>query len=330
MSLSQAKSFLLREIEALGTEYSEFEVQFMGGEPLMAFPMLKNLSEWLWKQSFHQKLSHIFVVTNGTLVDETNKKWFSDNKERFCLGLSFDGNRLMQDLNRSCSSHRVDLDFFVKTWPRQTVKVTISPKTLPLLAEGIRSLHQAGFASITADLAMGMNVEWGKSHLALLNQQLHLLMDYYLQEPSLHPFSLLDIDVERILLPSENIRKRCGCGEDLVCVDCDGTSYACHLFSPVAISETEARWIKENTDFHNHKAFVPNGCERCLLYPACTVCSGMNYICNKDIQKQLPFTCQSFKMIFMACCEFQLRLAKQSGNTGKRLRMEKIVKQIIE
>ena len=116
MSFDMAKKSLLRQIQALDNDYTEFDVQFMGGEPMMVFPLLKSISEWLWQQHFNQKLRQIFAVTNGTLIDETNIAWLEQNKDRFCLGLSFDGNRLMQDLNRSSSAARVKLDFFAKLW----------------------------------------------------------------------------------------------------------------------------------------------------------------------------------------------------------------------
>lgn len=192
MSFDMAKKSLLRQIQALGNDYTEFDVQFMGGEPMMVFPLLQSISEWLWQQHFNQKLRQIFAVTNGTLIDETNIAWLEQNKDRFCLGLSFDGNRLMQDLNRSSSAARVNLDFFAKLWPNQTVKLTISPQTLSTLSDGVKFLHEAGFSSITADLAMGKHVTWDKEHLKVLNTQLHLLMEYYLANPNLHPFSMLD------------------------------------------------------------------------------------------------------------------------------------------
>ena len=330
MSFDMAKKSLLRQIQTLGNDYTEFDVQFMGGEPMMVFPLLKSISEWLWQQHFNQKLRQIFAVTNGTLIDETNIAWLEQNKDRFCLGLSFDGNRLMQDLNRSSSAARVKLDFFAKLWPNQTVKLTISPQTLSTLSDGVKFLHEAGFSSITADLAMGKHVTWDKEHLKVLNTQLHLLMEYYLANPNLHPFSMLDICIDDVMMPNRLRQKNCSCGEDLVCIDCDGIEYACHLFSPVTISVEEAREVKAHVDFHDHASFISPTCEKCLLHSICTICPGMNYICNHDISKQSTFTCQSFKVIFFANCEYRLLLAERDKNVAMRKRIEKIVKLIVK
>lgn len=125
-------------------------------------------------------------------------------------------------------------------------------------------------------------------------------------------------------------QKNCSCGEDLVCIDCDGIEYACHLFSPVTISIEEAREIKAHVDFHDHASFISPTCEKCLLHSICTICPGMNYISNHDISKQSTFTCQSFKVIFFANCEYRLLLAERDKNVAMRKRIEKIVKLIVK
>lgn len=327
MTVDNACDYIERTVNNLDTSYGSFEVQFMGGEPLLAFDVIRQVSEWLWKQSFKIRLNQVFVVTNGTLLNGNMKKWFTANKDRICLGLSFDGDRIMQDMNRSRSSSLVDLSYFVLTWPRQTVKVTVSPQTLHMLYNGITSLHSLGVKKITADLAMGKNIGWNDEHLQVLHDQLLQLSHYYISHPDECPVSFLCLDIDSVQsVPDE---KPCGCGEDLICIDVDGKEYACHLFSPITMGEDKATAANSTLDFAQHGSFVDDVCRGCLLQATCTNCPGMNYITTGQVNRQDHFTCKANKVIFLANCEFAIMRCKESNDYERISYIENIVKQII-
>lgn len=83
-------------MDALGDEYETVEIQFMGGEPLLEFPLIKECAEWLWSTPITDKQMMLFAPTNGTLLTTEMKEWFAKNKDRIHLGLSFDGDMAMQ------------------------------------------------------------------------------------------------------------------------------------------------------------------------------------------------------------------------------------------
>jgi len=64
------------------------------------------------------------------------KNWFTANNDLFVLGLSLDGTRNTHNHNRSNSFDDIDIDFFLKTYPNQGVKMTLSEYSLPQLTEG--------------------------------------------------------------------------------------------------------------------------------------------------------------------------------------------------
>lgn len=326
MTAKQAEQYISSIVGSLDSFYTEFEVQFMGGEPLLQFNLIREVSEWLWKESFPLPLTVVFAPTNGTLLNEEMKKWFSLNKEKVCLGLSFDGNRLMQNINRSNSSPLVDLDYFLKTWPNQSVKMTISPETVQMLYDGVVFLHEKGFRHITTDLAMGNNVKWENQHLCAFEEQLDKLGEYYLSHPELQRFSMLNLCVEDLFQPHYSLKK-CGCGEDLVCIDTDGVQYACHLFSPISASKEEAE-TSLSIDFNNHQEFISNECQECILYPICTSCYGMNFLCYGDVSKQSAFTCQAFKIQFYANCKLLYECAQSNNDKQTILLIDKIITEI--
>lgn len=95
MDFDTAKRAILDVFDETG--FDGVSIQFMGGEPLLAFPLIKDVSEWLWSKNIKYPYS-LFAATNGTLLNEDMKVWFTANKHRISLGLSFDG-----DVNESNS-----------------------------------------------------------------------------------------------------------------------------------------------------------------------------------------------------------------------------------
>ena len=316
ISEMQAKRILTKEIATLSDSCDELEIHFMGGEPLLEFPLLKNLAEWLWSNPFSTPPFILFAPTNGTLLNEEMKKWFSLHRDKFFLGLSFDGDMNMQNANRSSSFVSVDLDFFNSTWPEQSVKMTISPQTVNHLCEGVIFLHKKGFKYIRADLAMGKTVEWEREHLLLYKQELQQLSNFYLSNPQITPCSLLGLNILDAGKHRREPMKRCSCGENMTCVDLTGRHYACHLFSPITIPVSKADESTRTIDFHNHDLFVSENCRHCFLELVCDQCYGMNYICNGDVATPSPSHCSANKICFVANCRFQMNKALQESDTN--------------
>ena len=314
MTVSKAKQIIQEQMSLLSDDYDSVEIQFMGGEPLLEFSTIKEVSEWLWSLSMNKKLMVLFAPTNGTLLSDEMKSWFSENKERIHLGLSFDGDEAMQDINRSKSYKSVDLDYFVKTWPTQSVKMTISPKTIGNLSDGVIYLHSKGFKYISADLAMGPTLLWTNAALRDYQSELRKLSDFYLENSELIPFSMLRLEITPAIFRKQKHVKTCSCGENIICVDWTGKGYACHLFSPVAIPKEKAERSNIIYDFSNHRQFQSDSCSKCLLNNVCNHCYGMNYLCNDDVAKPSPFHCSAFKIMFAANCRFRLLQAERNGD----------------
>lgn len=325
MSAEDAMDFISGIVSGLGEEYESFEVQFMGGEPLLRFDVIAEVSEWLWNTEWSKRLESVFVVTNGTLLAPGSKEWLEENRDRICLGLSFDGNMQMQNENRSKSYDAVDLRFFSGNWPKQAVKMTVSPYTLRHLAEGIEFLHSEGFENIVVDLANGSRIGWCSNHLGILRQQLMSLSAFYRENPHLRECSLLRVDVFDVCRDDE-VGKSCGCGETLVCVDTDGKQYACHLFSPIACDEGLSRQA-QNIDFSDHGLFRNDVCDGCSLKMLCPHCYGMNYSETGELGKQDSFVCQSFKVIYLQNCRHRLLKAVEDGDQSMVETLSAIIKE---
>ena len=317
ITVKKAKQYLKEQIFCIENEYDSFEVQFMGGEPLLKFSLIKELSEWLWSTEWPKQLLTIYIPTNGTLLNKTRKEWFSTNRERICLGLSFDGNLTMQDKNRSCSSKKIDLNFFASTWPEQSVKLTISPDTINSLSDGVLFLNKYGFSHISADLAMGGNIKWNSGHLFAFRNQIRIISNN-IQKGTLPEtvFSMLSLPILSMkTICKEYSGKQCNCGESLICVDIDGKVYPCHLFTPLSAGKHNSIEEIFDVDFADHSLFNLGKCKDCLINAICNNhCYGMNYKTYGSLSNSSLFHCQAFKLLFIENCLLQYKLAEKKDN----------------
>ena len=93
MDTNLAKDIISREAQFVkdSDQFDELEIDFMGGEPFMNFPLIKNVVEWL--ETGVIDIPWIcFATTNGTLLTDKIKSWLREHKETINLGASYDGN----------------------------------------------------------------------------------------------------------------------------------------------------------------------------------------------------------------------------------------------
>lgn len=146
-------------------DYEEIIIELFGGEPFLAYDTIKELFDYIWDARFMKKRL-CFVSTNGTLLSKDIKDWLSERKQYIVCGLSVDGTKKMHDINRCNSFDEIDLKFFKETWPKQSIKMTVSVETLPTLAEGVIFLHEQDF-TVSVNLAHG--IDWSdKSYISIL------------------------------------------------------------------------------------------------------------------------------------------------------------------
>ena len=281
-------------------EFPEIEFDFIGGEPLLYMPLIKRICEWTWKEE-RPKNYIFFATTNGTCLSETDKAWFTQNKDRFWLGLSLDGTREMHNTNRCNSYDRIDKDFFLHNWPRQQIKMTVSPKTLKGFAEGVIALHENGFR-LSANLAYG--VDWSdERNEVILSTELRKLVDYYLEHEDIEPIMLMNMPLFKLCNPEPE--RYCGAGIGMVAYDVKGKRHPCQLFYNTT-GESMSGW--EHIDIADlHKQYYLN-CQIKPLFNICPICMGMSYAlsgkrfeCDRDL-------CKLMQVFFKANAYFQSQL----------------------
>ena len=80
MDTDLAKEIILREAQFVSDSdnFDEIEIDFMGGEPLMNFPLIKSVVEWL-EGGVIPVPWLCFATTNGTLLTDEIKDWLREH-----------------------------------------------------------------------------------------------------------------------------------------------------------------------------------------------------------------------------------------------------------
>ncbi len=221
----------------------------------------------------------------------------------------------MHNLNRSQSFDRIDVDFFVRNWPDQPVKMTVSDITIGHLAEGVTHLHELGI-QIQCNLAQG--VDWSEpEHLGTLAAELDKLISFYTENPAVAPCDLLTMHLASVGgicregrelsgIGEHESRKWCGIGTDLVAVDVDGREYPCHLFLPFAAGDRSETF--RNADFADCRSLLDPRCRECILLPVCPTCYGMSLLRRGNAAERDEPLCTLTNLRALACSNMQARM----------------------
>lgn len=297
MTFEEAKEIIDKELIHLD-EY-EYTIDFFGGEPFLNFELIKQVTQYVLEN--YSGYYHFSASTNGTQIHGDIQDWLRRHQSVFTACLSADGTKAAHDINRSNSFDKIDLDFFLSLYPQQTVKMTISEQSLPFLADSIRFLSEKGFL-ISCNLAY--MVDWtSPKNAQILEEQLELLMQYYLENPDTPKCNLMDFQIGILSHPTPDTKKTnkyCGCGTHMHCYDIKGECYPCQLFSPLSAAEKSIKSENFNISQDLLISNFPNSCQECFYLRICPFCMGSNYLSTGDIYKPDPNRCALYKLIFKA------------------------------
>jgi len=306
LTIDTAKDIIDRIFDNIPDNTSDVEIIFFGGEPLLEFDLIKEIVAYT--NSKKRECKYIFLApTNGTVLSEETKEWFTANKDNFILVLSIDGTKETHNYNRCNSFDKIDIDFFLKNWSYQDIKMTLSEYSLPRLAENIKFLHSKGFKRIGGvNLAEG-TFDWSNDdYIKILVQQLKELVDFYVDNDVL----VLDKMLNKQLCLCESKKERrklCGIGTECPFFDVDGKMYPCSFITPMTFSENELSEILK-TNFSDDENFIDENCfENCYIYPLCSTCAGANYQNTKSFNTRDKSRCKIQKLISLFVADLQAK-----------------------
>lgn len=299
MSFETAKKIIDHELNE-NKHYSSYTIDFFGGEPFCNFELIKQIYNYVM-DVYNEKAIHFFATTNGTLIHGQIQQWLYERRANFTLGLSLDGTPVAHNINRSNSFELIDLDFFLKTYPQQNIKMTVSEESLPYLAESVIYATELGFI-VSCNLAY--MVDWlEESNKKILEQQLEKLIDFYIKNPQYEVCSMLDNKIEILAIPSSEkntITKTCGTGTTMSCYSIEGEEYPCQLFAPISAGKNAKKTADLNITETISIDDLDDRCKKCYYRRICSICLGSNYLSTLSLYKVDASRCELQKIIYKA------------------------------
>ena len=287
------------------------EVDFFGGEPLMAWDPVTQTVEYA--RSLEEKYNKKFrftITTNGLLLDEDKRKYINENMDN-CV-LSLDGRREVNDEFRKTVAGTGSYDTIV---PKFKALVDERDPNLDYYARGTFTSHNLDFAEdvlsiadagfdrlsvepVTADPGCGYDLT--EDDLPKIEAEYDRLTDIMLERKKEgKPFTFFHFMVDLDQGPCVVKRLRgCGAGYEYVAVTPDGDIYPCHQF--VGKDEFKQGSVLDqsfNMDiaqkFAGMNIYSRPKCQKCWAKFYCSGgCSAANYNMNHDMNDSYDLGCE--------------------------------------
>jgi len=266
-------------------------IELIGGEVFLYFRFVQQLVNWTLERREKWKKQFVFFIdTNGTLLNNEIKDWLFKRREHVIIGLSLDGTQKAHDLNRSKSYERIapHFSFITQTWPRSIAKMTISPKTVPMIFEGILHVMKQGFY-VAANVPM--EDIWGlpeqKDEVVLIfRDQISKLVNFFGKNAQLPLPNIINLPIP-VIASEEHERPWCGSGRNMIAIETSGRVIPCNRYASMSFDQSLF-----------DKPLKPNvsKCTKCLFKPACQTCEALNWEVNGNPEARTSFHCEFTKL----------------------------------
>lgn len=277
MSISTMENIINKEIACLH-ENEYLTLDLYGGEPFLNFELIEHA---IYLTRKNEKIDSVYIITNGTIIDEKIKDILISNKDIVYCSLSLDGNKNIHDMQRDRSFDSIDISFFSDNFKDVPISLTVTPHSLDSMYNSIVFCHENGFL---VNAGFDDTIVWNPELIKELIPQLTKLIDYYLDNPSIEPCNLLSG-----LPPYTEGRKIqwCGAGEDTIAYSYDGSKHICQSLLHVPLFKIEEKL--------NH---VDCRCMSCPAVNYCLSCYSRNIIhCNSPFLRDHSFC--SYKLVVL-------------------------------
>ena len=321
MDFETARKAIDFEIErALKLNQKEINVTFFGGEPLLKFDMIKELTHYTNKNT---NLKITFdLVTNGLLFDKEISTFFIENN--FTVGISLDGTPGNHDLNRvdvhgnpTYNKIMKNIDnirhYEEKTGKIMQVSMVVAKNTYNNLYENLLSIINLGFRKIVIGLeeyGYWNEEEWTIDDFSKIKSELKKSIELYLdksEEGNPFAWNFIDGEVKKLIHKRKNYF--CGCGIINNFITTDGSIYPCTFCTKEAakighIQEGVYENAIEKFKYYDRK--LSDKCENCNIKDYCSSCD--------CLMKNLENNDEFYKVSFPSC-----ELAKIRHSLNKEL-----------
>ena len=271
---------------------------FIGGEPFLEIDLIDSICDYIKIQLYkkhHPWFDHYaFTFTTNGINYGTDKVqiFINKNKKHVQIGLTIDGTKNKHDMNRiykntgkgSYDDVVKNVPLWLKQFPNDSTKVTISSEDLPYVSESILHLFRLGIHRIFMNCVF--EDVWNEGDDLILEQQLIKLADAMIDE-ELYVDNTCSIFDDKIGKPSKDNKNWCGSGK-MLAIDCDGNFHPCNRFVDFSLRDKRPRIIGNihtGIDPNKVRPFIlldrktqsPDKCLNCEVSRGCAWCQGENF-----------------------------------------------------
>jgi len=314
----RAIDFLMRE----SRDEKEVNITFFGGEPLLAFPMMKFVAEYATeKASKLGKQVKFACTTNGTLLSEEHLRFA--RQYGFLYLISIDGVEEVHDKYRVKADGTGSFKDIVERLPMLKelqgwlgARMTVNPDTVDRLSESVQRLFEMGFNQFL--IGVNSDVPWSKEAMRTYAKEMRKVWEFYQKKKREEaPIRIVEFDEDL----EERKRKLCsvwGCdaGQTRVAVSADGKLYPCARFvstypdidGKYCLGDVWRGW----TDLRKRMEFMAGldkrlKCQECKLAAFCAGgCPAVNLHTTGNLYEPPPMECH----ITAVCVALLRRKAK--------------------
>ena len=274
---------------------------FIGGEPFLEIELIDKICDYikkeLYRRDHHWFSSYRFSFsTNGINYDSDKvQKFIEKNHTHLSIGITIDGTEVKHDMNRiykgsdkgSYKSVVRNIPLWLKQFPFEATKVTISSPDIPYICESVLHLYSLGIHEVNINVVF--EDVWKEGDDKLFEEQLMMLADAIIDENYYQDYACSFFS-EHIGKPMDQKLENqnwCGAGR-MLAVDANGIFYPCTRFAQYSLREKKA-WtignVNDGIDKNKLRPFLTldrctqsrQECIDCEVASGCAWCQGENY-----------------------------------------------------